>query len=77
VLDVVAVKFDGGPVGLDTMAAALGEDATTLEEACEPFLLQQGLLMRTPRGRVITSRGRAHLGLPPENVPDDGQGSLL
>jgi Holliday junction DNA helicase RuvB len=77
VLDVVAVKFDGGPVGLDTMAAALGEDATTLEEACEPFLLQQGLLMRTPRGRVITSRGRAHLGLPPLVEPDDGQGSLL
>jgi Holliday junction DNA helicase RuvB len=63
ILHNIAFLFGGGPVGLDTMAAALGESAHTLEEAHEPFLIQQGFLMRTPRGRVITSRGRAHLGL--------------
>jgi len=74
ILDAIAMKFDGGPVGLDTIAAAIGESADTIEDAYEPFLIQQGFLMRTPRGRVITSRGREHLGLP---TPDDVQGSLL
>ncbi|HMV69437.1 MAG TPA: Holliday junction branch migration DNA helicase RuvB [Myxococcota bacterium] len=64
ILETVAIKFEGGPVGLDTMAAAIGESADTIEETCEPFLLQQGLLMRTARGRVITRAGRVHLGLP-------------
>jgi len=63
ILETIAVKFEGGPVGLDTMAAAIGESADTLEDAYEPFLLQQGLLMRTPRGRVVTRAGFAHLGL--------------
>ena len=61
----------GGPVGLDTMAAAIGESADTLEDAYEPFLLQQGLLMRTPRGRVVTRAGFAHLGL--VRPGDDGE----
>ena len=52
---------DGGPVGLETLAAALGEDPTTLESVVEPFLLQQGLLVRTPRGRMLTEAARAHL----------------
>ena len=52
----------GGPVGLDTLAAALGEDAATLEGVVEPFLLQIGFLQRTPRGRVLTSAGRVHMG---------------
>ncbi len=68
------MKFSGGPVGLDTLAAAIGESADTIEEASEPFLLQQGFLMRTPRGRVVTPRGRAHIGLPPV---DETQGRLL
>ena len=51
----------GGPVGLETLAAALGEDPTTLESVVEPFLLQQGLLVRTPRGRMLTDAARAHL----------------
>ena len=76
ILEAIAFKFGGGPVGLDTMAAAIGESRHTLEEAYEPFLIQQGLLMRTPRGRVITSLGRAHLGMP-EPIEDDSQGSLL
>jgi Holliday junction DNA helicase RuvB len=71
VLDAVAVKFDGGPVGLDTIAAAIGESSDTIEDTCEPFLLQQGLLMRTPRGRVITRAGRVHLGLALADGPDD------
>ena len=51
----------GGPVGLETLAAALGEDSATLEAVIEPYLLQVGFLQRTPRGRVITSAGRLHL----------------
>ena len=58
--------YGGGPVGLDTLAAALGEDAATLETVVEPFLLQQGLLQRTPRGRVITEAGQVHLALAEE-----------
>lgn len=54
-------QYGGGPVGLETMAAALGEDPTTLEAVVEPFLLQQGLLIRTPRGRMLTDAARTHL----------------
>ena len=63
-LEMVAEKFGGGPVGLSTLAVALGEEADTIEDVVEPFLLQQGLLKRTPRGRVLTERGYEHLGLP-------------
>ncbi|MBT3218708.1 MAG: Holliday junction branch migration DNA helicase RuvB, partial [Proteobacteria bacterium] len=66
ILRAIAVKFSGGPVGLDTLAAALGESRDTIEETHEPFLIQQGLLMRTPRGRIVTPRGKEHLGLPVE-----------
>ncbi len=55
-------KFDGGPVGLDTLAAAIGEDAGTIEDVYEPYLLQNGLLNRTPRGRVVTEAAYSHLG---------------
>lgn len=55
-------KFSGGPVGLDTLAAAIGEESDTLEDVYEPYLLQMGLLKRTPRGRVVTSLGYRHLG---------------
>jgi len=57
-------KFDGGPVGVDTIAAALSEEKGTLEEVYEPYLLQQGLIKRTPRGRVVTNRAYEHLGRP-------------
>ncbi len=63
-LDVVATKFSGGPVGLSTLAIAVGEEAETIEDVIEPYLLQQGMLKRTPRGRVLTSRAYDHLGLP-------------
>ena len=56
-------KFDGGPVGLDTLAAALGEDAGTLEDVYEPYLLMNGLINRTPRGRMATENAYRHLGL--------------
>jgi Holliday junction DNA helicase RuvB len=58
--------YGGGPVGLDTLAAGLGEDPATLEAVVEPYLLQLGFLQRTPRGRMLTPAGRAHLGDPPE-----------
>jgi Holliday junction DNA helicase RuvB len=63
ILEAIGIKFSGGPVGLETIAASIGESRDTIEEAYEPYLIQQGLLMRTPRGRVLTPRGRAHLGL--------------
>ena len=63
-LDTVATKFAGGPVGLSTLAIAIGEEPDTIEDVLEPYLLQQGLLKRTPRGRVLTQRAYDHLGLP-------------
>jgi Holliday junction DNA helicase RuvB len=61
-LSTVLVKFDGGPVGLSTLAVALGEEPDTIEDVYEPYLLQLGFLQRTPRGRVITALGREHVG---------------
>ncbi len=72
-LDTIATKFGGGPVGLSTLAVAIGEEADTIEDVLEPYLLQQGLLKRTPRGRVITQGAYEHLGLP---VPE-GANSLF
>jgi holliday junction DNA helicase RuvB len=63
-LDTVAEKFGGGPVGLSTLAVAIGEEEDTIEDVFEPYLLQQGLLKRTPRGRVLTERAYRHLGIP-------------
>jgi Holliday junction DNA helicase RuvB len=61
-LSCVVEKFGGGPVGLSTLAVALGEEAETLEDVYEPYLLQLGFLQRTPRGRIVTGLGREHLG---------------
>jgi Holliday junction DNA helicase RuvB len=66
-LDTVATKFAGGPVGLSTLAVAIGEEQDTIEDVLEPYLLQQGMLKRTPRGRVLTERAYEHLGMP---MPD-------
>jgi Holliday junction DNA helicase RuvB len=63
ILDAIATKFSGGPVGLSTLAAAVDEEPDTIEDVYEPYLLQQGLIKRTQRGRVITERGYEHLGL--------------
>jgi Holliday junction DNA helicase RuvB len=62
-LDMVAVNFSGGPVGIETIAAALSEPRDAIEDIIEPFLLQQGFLQRTPRGRVLTPTAFRHLGL--------------
>ncbi len=62
-LSTVIEKFSGGPVGIETLSASIGEDRGTLEEVIEPFLIQKGFLMRTPRGRVATQLARQHLGL--------------
>ena len=64
-LTTMITKFNGGPVGLDTLAAAIGEDAGTIEDVYEPYLIQNGLLNRTPRGRVATESAWRHLGLGP------------
>jgi Holliday junction DNA helicase RuvB len=72
-LELMASKFGGGPVGLSTLAVAIGEEADTIEDVFEPYLLQQGLVKRTPRGRVLTERAYEHLGLP---VPE-GMASLF
>lgn len=63
----VIQKFGGGPVGLDTLAASIGEDAGTIEDVYEPYLLKNGFIQRTPRGRVVTERAYAHLGISCEN----------
>lgn len=62
ILESMITKFAGGPVGLDTLATSVGEDKATLEEVYEPFLIQRGLIKRTPRGRVATERAYQHLG---------------
>lgn len=62
ILTTLIDKFDGGPVGLSTLAVAIGEQGETLEELYEPFLIQEGLLKRTPRGRMATPLTYAHMG---------------
>ena len=67
-LHVVINNYDGGPVGLDTIAATIGEDSETIEDVYEPFLIQAGFLQRTPRGRIATALAYQHLGKnPPAN----------
>jgi Holliday junction DNA helicase RuvB len=63
VLDVLCRRFGGGPVGVSTLAVAVGEERETVEEVAEPFLVRSGFLARTPRGRVATAAGWSHLGL--------------
>lgn len=62
-LRTIVEKFSGGPVGLDTLAAAIGEDAGTIEDVCEPYLIKSGFINRTPRGRMATEKAYRHLGL--------------
>jgi holliday junction DNA helicase RuvB len=67
-LRTIVEKFDGGPVGLTTLAASLGEEPDTIEDVYEPFMLQLGFIQRTPRGRMITKLGRTHIGAAPEET---------
>ncbi len=77
ILNAIVDKFGGGPVGLSTLAIAVGEDPETVEDAYEPFLLMEGLIQRTPRGRVATPRAYRHLGLEPPDPAGGDQASLL
>jgi Holliday junction DNA helicase RuvB len=72
-LRAIVERFDGGPVGLSTLAVALGEEQDTIEDVYEPYLLRLGFLQRTPRGRTVTKAGRAHVGA----VADDGDARLF
>jgi len=73
VMETIAHKFGGGPVGIDNLATAIGEERDVIEDVYEPFLIQHGFLQRTRQGRVLTQRGLEHLGV----VGDGGQGSLF
>jgi Holliday junction DNA helicase RuvB len=68
-LRAIIQNFRGGPVGLDTIAATVGEESQTIEDVYEPYLLQMGFLQRTPRGRMVTAAAYRHLGMKP---PADG-----
>jgi len=78
-LNRLVVTFGGGPVGIETIASALSEQRDTLEDVYEPYLIQQGYIARTPRGRIALARAYEHLGLPPlqRGEPEDGQPRLL
>jgi Holliday junction DNA helicase RuvB len=73
-LSTMIRNYNGGPVGVETIAAAVGEESVTIEDMYEPYLMQLGFLTRTPRGRCVTPSGYRHLGL---EAPDSGQQSLL
>ncbi len=74
ILNTIMVKFNGGPVGISSLAVAIGEERQTLEEVHEPYLIQIGFMKRTQKGRVVTPRAYQHMGMTP---PDDPQGRLL
>ncbi len=76
VLRAIIDKFDGGPVGLETIAASISEEADTIMDVYEPYLLQLGFIQRTPRGRVATRLAYEHLGLPPKGLAPSNQASL-
>ena len=72
-LRTIIDKFDGGPVGVESLAAAIGEERGTIEDVLEPYLIQQGFMMRTARGRVATKNAYLHFGLAPPQVPGTGE----
>ena len=78
VLSALTRSFGGGPVGVSTLAVAVGEEAATVEEVCEPFLVRAGMIARTPRGRVATPQAWTHLGMtPPAGASGLGQPGLF
>ena len=78
VLSALTRSFGGGPVGVSTLAVAVGEEAATVEEVCEPFLVRAGMVARTPRGRVATAKAWTHLGMtPPTGVTGLSQPGLF
>jgi len=78
VLKSIIEKFDGGPVGLETLAASISEEADTIMDVYEPFLIQMGFLDRTPRGRMATRRAYEHLQIPiPDRGPQSDQATMF
>ena len=77
IMRVMAEMYDGGPVGLDTLAASTGEDAVTIEDIYEPYLMQIGFITKTPRGRVLTRGGFEHLGLDYRSAETKGDGGQI
>lgn len=72
VLNAIVRQFNGGPVGLNNLSAMVGEEAETVETVCEPYLVREGFLIRTPKGRLATAKAWEHLGLKPDDgTPDD------
>jgi Holliday junction DNA helicase RuvB len=69
-LRTIIDAFDGGPVGVESLAAAISEERGTVEDVLEPYLIQQGFLIRTARGRMVTPKGYRHFGLAPPRSPD-------
>ena len=72
-LTAMIKNYNGGPVGLETIAAAIGEEAVTIEDVYEPYLMQIGFLARTPRGRIVTPAGYKHLGIEKNNTDNPQQ----
>ena len=72
-LKTIIEKFDGGPVGIESLAAAIGEERGTIEDVLEPYLIQQGFMMRTARGRVATKNAYLHFGLQAPQAPGTGE----
>jgi Holliday junction DNA helicase RuvB len=71
VLKTIILNYEGGPVGLPTIAASISEDSSTIEDVYEPYLMQLGFLKRTPRGRMATARAYDHMGYTPNGVTGD------
>jgi Holliday junction DNA helicase RuvB len=77
ILKIIIERYKGGPVGADTLAISIGESVETLEDYYEPYLIQAGLLQRSPRGRMVTTLAYGHLGIAPNNAAVNGDGSLF
>ena len=76
-MEALLYKFGGGPVGLETIAATISESTDTIEDVCEPYLMQQGFIARTPRGRVATPEAYRYFNVPMPNQGNVNQGSLF
>jgi Holliday junction DNA helicase RuvB len=70
-------KFDGGPIGLNSLSAAVSEEKDTIEDVYEPFLIQKGFIKRTPQGRIATKRAYKHFGIPLSSAGDSAQKKLF
>ena len=74
ILEFIITKYNGGPVGIDTISASLGEERVTIEDVCEPYLMQLGLLQRTPKGRMVSNEAYRVIGLSSDRNKKDDEG---